>query len=142
MKKRDLAIIFCVLGLFLFCLLGIFNAAGKYSKENNTIRKIQELALALRIYSADHGKYPPSLEKLSMQSDNQTRSSIDQILHDPQNHNYDYQPKTNGFVVTVTSPDRWFGKGDHYLVEFEESTNHTLLKLNGAVLSESWIGDH
>jgi type II secretory pathway pseudopilin PulG len=137
-SKRNLAIIICVTAIPLLCFLLAFDAARKNAQEINTTQNIQKLGLALETYSADHGNYPSSLEELSAQSDTETRNSLNQILHDSRNHNYGYQPKTNGFMIVVTSPDGWLGKGDHYLVEFEESTNHSLLKINGAKSTEIW----
>jgi competence protein ComGC len=133
-KKSLMIVAFIVAAFFLLLFLLAFHAARKYAQEMNLTQNIKKLDLALETYSAYHGKYPISLEELFAQSDVKTQNSLKQILHDSQNHNYEYQPRTNGFMVDISSPD----KKDRYSVEFVESTNHSLLTINGATALENW----
>lgn len=146
MKRNKVLLITGSAAVFLiFCLLSAFHGAQKIVQHNINRDNIIRLSSEIGVYRSEHGRCPPSLGELLVQSDIKTKNNLSQILHDRFNHHYEYQFRTNGFVIVVSSPDQRFAKGDHYLVEYEYTENdksfHSLLKINGEKADETWIGE-
>src|SRR5438552_9256576 len=68
---------------------------------------IFHLATEIEIYRGDHEKYPSSLEELESDPDADNKARVRRILHDRFEDKYEYRLLTNGFVIVVTTPDRW-----------------------------------
>ena len=156
-RKKILLVIACVTAFLLFCLLSVISGVQNIVQENINNQNIGQLSDKIERYVFEHDKCPFSLEELLAQSDKNTKNDLNRILHDRLSHHYEYQSRTNGFVMVVSSPDRRFAKGDRYLVEYEYTTNlssfhsygyttnrssfHSLLKINGKKATETWIGE-
>jgi hypothetical protein len=79
---------------------------------------ISHLAIFIEIYRDNHNRYPSSFEQLLEGSSSKVK--INQILHDGFVDKYEYQPLTNGFVITVSGPSsmlyKWPRIGKTYKV--------------------------
>jgi len=75
---------------------------------------INHLAGTIELYREDNSKYPSSLEELLLGIRPELKADIERyrVLNNRFGDKYEYHPLTNGFVITVAAPDRWFRKGE------------------------------
>src|SRR5216117_4038847 len=110
-RKVIVTVVIC-LGLFLFLLLAGMVRDPELMNRADTIEAgISHLADEIEIYEGNHERYPSSLVELESEKDSEQRARVNRILHDRFGNNYEYKLLTNRFVIIVTTPDRWFGKG-------------------------------
>jgi hypothetical protein len=75
---------------------------------------VASVARAIEAYRDDNGRYPSALEDLSSRSAPEMRSYLQRMdfFYDRFGDRYEYAASTNGFVICIIRPDRWFLKGD------------------------------
>jgi hypothetical protein len=138
MKSKIIwAAIFCAAIVVSFCAFEVLQATEMIPWDEFEHQNIQKISLALMNYAGNHGKYPTVLSDLTKDSDTNGQNAI-QILHDDFDQHYDYKPGTNGFTLTVRALNKWYGKGPRYQVEYEDSKDQNVLKINGAVSLKLW----
>jgi hypothetical protein len=138
MKSKIIwAAILCAAIFVSFCALEALLAAKMIQRDETERRNIKKISLALMSYAGNHGKYPTVLSDLTKDSDTNGQNAM-QILHNDFDQHYNYKPGTNGFALTVRALSKWYGKGSRYQVEYEESKDQNVLKINGAVSLKSW----
>jgi hypothetical protein len=138
MKSKIIwAAILCAVIFVSFCALEVSRAAKMIQRDEAERRNIQKISLALMSYAGNHGKYPTVLSDLTKDLNTNGQNAM-QILHDHFDQHYDYKPGTNGFALAVSALSKWYGKGPRYRVEYEQSKDHDVLKINGAISLESW----
>jgi hypothetical protein len=127
------------MAIICFLIFTVYWAAQKKAQELNNTENIHELAIEIRLYESENSKYPATLDELISSSDTESKEKLIRILHDKMGHTYKYEPQTNGFKIDVSSPNRWYEKGDVYLVKFEDFGNRSIQTINGAVDEQEGI---
>ncbi len=137
-RKFVLSIILCFVAVVLFGAIEAFRAAKFIAQDKYEHQNIQKISFTLINYAEIHGKYPTALDDLARDPDTNSQNAM-QMFHDQFEPHYDYIPGTNGFTLTVSARNQWFGQGSRYHVEYETSKDHDVLKINGKTSLESWI---
>jgi hypothetical protein len=137
-RKTILTSVICFVALVLFYGFEALRATRMIQEDHSEHQNIQKISFTLIDYAGIHGKYPATLDDLMKDSDTNSQNAM-QIFHDHFDRHYDYIPETNGFTLTVSALNKWFGRGPRYQVEYVASKDHDVLKINGAISLESWI---
>src|SRR5438128_5682883 len=113
-RKIVLAVIACAVIVILFIVVSVFQATTRVTWNNRTGAGVKCLAEGIERYRNEHGRYPSSLQELLTGSEPEWTNYIHQshLLNDQFNDKYEYQYLTNGFVIGVTRPGKWFMKGE------------------------------
>jgi uncharacterized FlaG/YvyC family protein len=79
------------------------------------------LAWLIENYRENHGKYPMSLSVLKSESEPDIQNIINEILESSNRSNltFEYQPQTNGFVITIKGIDSWRPKENALRKEYK-----------------------
>jgi len=102
----------------LVVFVGIFYGVERVNRGNMMRAGIGHLALWIELYRADHHSYPSSLGVLSA-GGSIGSNEIQEILHDRFYDKYEYQPQTNGFVITATGEGLLFYNRDVITKEYK-----------------------
>ena len=106
-------------------------AAKRMARSDIVTSNAQALVLAIEMYKRDHGTYPSSLNTLMFESAQEIRELLDQgrILHDAFHDVYQYELRTNGFIIFITAPPWFFMHYDRIAI-----TNVTGTTLSAGVI--------
>jgi len=112
--KIILALIACpVIVIVLFIVGSVYHAMARITWQNQTGSGIKYFAEGIQRHRNEHDAYPSSLHELFAGSDKEWTDYMQQrVLNDQFHDNYEYQLQTNGFVIRVIRPSRWFMKGE------------------------------
>jgi competence protein ComGC len=119
-KTVILVCIVCVAMLISILSLAFFQAWSEQARDTHVYTVVHLLALDIRAFLANEGRYPKSLDELKSAnylSDAEKRS-IQELVGTTQQNNwhdiYSYTLLTNGFSIDVRSAEpvaaHWFGK--------------------------------
>lgn len=114
--KRKLAVLVC--GLVLIAVVAYFgmllNGAKEMARQDALELGVRHLAGAIELYREEHKRYPLSMDELLLGMKPELKAEMERyrILNNAFDDRYEYRPLTNGFVIIVTAPDRWFRKGE------------------------------
>jgi hypothetical protein len=124
MKRKSIAIIVCA--ILLVAVYGIFllNILEKRSRKMDDDFMFKSLWVEAEVFRSNENRYPESLvELLSTNKDDNNEATkrkqdlqnlIGQTKQNRWHSTYNYEPTTNGFLITVTGPELppagWFGK--------------------------------
>jgi peptidoglycan hydrolase CwlO-like protein len=108
-RKIILAIGICLVVLVAICFSFVVHDAGVMNRGDHAQSIITHLAWSVEEYREDHGKYPTSLSELASNSDANVKDVLDQELQTLSNFKLklEYQPRTNGFTISVSGIDSW-----------------------------------
>jgi len=114
-KRKIIPATICVLIFFALAELALVNKSAKEMARRDALELgINHLAGTIELYREDNSKYPSSLEELLLGIRPELKADIERyrVLNNRFGDKYEYHPLTNGFVITVAAPDRWFRKGE------------------------------
>jgi hypothetical protein len=138
MKRKIIYIaIICVFVFVAFCVVEVLRSVKMIQADENNRQRLRKIYFIIMNYKEEHGKYPVALNEI-VESSISTNQNALQIIQGNFNPNYSYQSKTNGFVFTATSSGSWLTEKTKYIVEYDDSISHSVLKINGTVSLESW----
>jgi hypothetical protein len=114
MKRKILlaTVIVCVTVFFIVILFDMIRGAKLMGRADFAQSGISSLAVFIEVYRDNYGSYPSSLEEMVRKAKTDNQAYLNEKLHDQFHNKYEYQPSTNGFVITVTTPNSWFVKYD------------------------------
>jgi len=113
--KIILVTLLCVLIFLALAELAMVNKSAKEMARRDALELgINHLAGAIELYREDHNRYPSSLDELLLGIRPELKADIARyrVLNNRFGDKYEYHHLTNGFVITVAAPDRWFRKGE------------------------------
>jgi hypothetical protein len=112
--KIILTLIACPVIVIVLCIVGsVYHAMARITWQNHTGAGIKYLAEGIERHRHEHDTYPSSLQELFAASDPEWSNYMHQrVLNDQFHNKYEYQLQTNGFVIRVIRPSRWFMKGE------------------------------
>lgn len=140
MKNRIIrTAILCIVIFVSFCVLAVWQNKKIVKHDVGNRQNVQDLSFILMDYKASHHHYPPGLDELTTQTSTNDERDADKILHGNTLQISEYEARTNGFTFTANSPGTWLRAGDHYVAEYVESNDDSVLKINGAVFFENKI---
>ena len=111
-RKMALATVICAAIFTLFILANMIRGAKLMGRTDLAQAGVSHLANFIEDYRDEHGHYPSSIANVGTSAKVDDQAYLSQILHDQFHNKYDYQPLTNGFLITVTTPSSWFIKYD------------------------------
>src|SRR5438045_1262476 len=119
MKRRLIRwILVCLVLLLVACVLDAMIVSRKAARKASLQYNIKSLAIFIEVQNRSNGRYPASLNELLVESNDETKETIRQILHDAWNHKYEYSASSNGFELVVTEPGTWVGKSQQIIRRF------------------------
>ena len=102
-----------MIAIVLFVVASVYHAVAGITWHNYTGAGIKYLAEGIERYRNERDAYPSSLEDLFAGSDPEWTNYMHQsVFNDQFEDKYEYQLYTNGFVIRVIRPSKWFLKGE------------------------------
>jgi hypothetical protein len=140
MKNRIIrTAILCIVIFVSFCVFAVWHNAKSVKHNAGNWQNVQDLSFILMDYKTSHHHYPSALEELVTETSTNDERDADKILHGSALQISEYEPRTNGFAFTADSPGTWLHAEDHYVAEYVESNDDSVLKINGSVFFENKI---
>ena len=131
-----------ILGIVIFvsfCVLAVWHSAKDVKHDIGNRQNMQDLSFILMDYKASHHHYPSALEELTTETSTNDERDAGKILHGSALQISEYEPWTNGCTFAANSPGTWLHGGDHYVAEYVESNDDSVLKINGSVFFENKV---
>lgn len=140
MKNRIFrAAILCIVIFVSSCVFAVWHSTKIVKHDTVNRQNVQDLSFILMDYKASHHHFPSALEELVTETSTNDERDADKILHGSALQISEYESQTNGFTFTANSPGTWLHAGDHYVAEYVESNDDSVLKINGSVFFENRI---
>jgi hypothetical protein len=113
-SKIILALILSAITVILLLILGgVYHAMARITWHNFTGAGIKYLAEGIERYKSEHATYPSSLRELLAGSEPEWTNYMHRsVFNDRFADKYEYHLQTNGFVIRVIRPRRWYLKGE------------------------------
>ena len=114
MKHKTLiALSTCAVIVIVLIILGcVYHAMAGITWQNYTGAGIKYLAEGIERYKNEHDAYPLSLHELFAGSHPAWTNYMHRsVFNDQFDDKYEYHLQTNGFVIRVIRPSKWFLKG-------------------------------
>jgi hypothetical protein len=111
-RKIALVTVVCVVIFVLFNLVSMYRSAHLMGRTDTVQVGINHLAVFIEGYRDEHGKYPSSIAEMMTAVKAEDKTYLNEILQDQFHSKYEYQPLTNGFVISVETPSSWLIKYD------------------------------
>ena len=111
-SKILLALIACAVIVFVLFIVGtVYHAMALITWHNYTGAGIKYIAEGIERYRSEHDTYPSSLQELFAGSGPEWTNYMHRsVFNDRFADKYKYQLQTNGFVIRVRRPSKWFLK--------------------------------
>jgi hypothetical protein len=103
-RKKALATLGCVVIIALFILVNMYRGAYLMGRTDTVQSGVNHLANFIEAYRDKCGHYPSSIAEMVTATKSDDQVYLNEILHDQFYSQYNYQPLTNGFVITVETP--------------------------------------
>lgn len=115
-RKKNIVVILCI---FFIALWSIARAIQTSARHSIVYSNVTNLAVFIEGYREDQGKYPISLNELSLGINSEYKAQLKRILNDQWQDCYKYKLGTNTFEIIVDMPSSCFFKTRQFEKKFK-----------------------